>query len=171
LTLFGRAKNYGSQAVSRRWVTVPCPICRKRIRLPAHGTDFCQKLKHSHLLLPSQQPRGALESSSDTAAAAPVPSFMSSPASSDQPRARNAFIRRVPPKSIALSSPCIPWSQWDLCWAQCEGYPYWPGVIVELREKDSLACVAFYDSIGTAEAQWFSTQGSSIIPYFSNRQQ
>jgi len=167
-TVFYSAKTFGSKSNSSRWVTVPCPICRKRIRLPAHGTDFCQTFKHSHPLSPTQQPHEALESSSCPAAESPRSSLQSS----DKSRARNSFIRRVPSKSTAASCAHVSWSRWDLCWAKCEGYPYWPGVVVELREEDGLACVAFYDSsVGTAEAQWFSTQEDSIRPYASNRQQ
>jgi hypothetical protein len=73
----------------------------------------------------------------------------------------NNFCQLQPP------SVCL----WDLCWAQCDGFPYWPGVIVALRQDDELACVAFYDSSAdVAEAQWFSTQGSSIMAFADNYQ-
>ena len=114
LTSCVRAKGFGRRSSSKRWVTVPCPICRKRIKLPAFGTDFCHlsKVEVQHL-----------------------------------------------------------WRQWDLCWAKCDDYPYWPGVIVELRETDQLVCVVFYDSgLEVAEAQWFSTLDGSIKEYASNRQ-
>ncbi len=62
------------------------------------------------------------------------------------------------------------WSLYDICWAQCAGYPYWPGVIVELRPQLRLACVAFYDGKGdVAEAQWFPTNETDMKKYGPNR--
>jgi hypothetical protein len=92
---------------------VPCPLCRKRIKLPALGTDFC------HL-------------------------------------SSKVTLQHI-------------WKQWDLCWAKCDDYPYWPGVIVELRETDQLVCVVFYDSgLEVAESRWFSTRDDFVKDYASN---
>lgn len=64
------------------------------------------------------------------------------------------------------------WNMFDICWAKCEGYPFWPGVIVELRSERRLACVAFYGESGDVnEATWFVTDEDALRPYAANRQQ
>lgn len=166
VTFCGRVKAFGRVSSSKRWVTVPCPLCRKRMKLPAFGTDFCRLLK-------VQPP----QSGSNTTHKHPVPAPSQAASTRSQIVASSSdendelpVRHRSHSNSTVLSNSCV-WRQWDVCWANCEGYPYWPGVIVELRADDQLACVAFYDScIDVAEAQWFSTQDNSIKAYACNRE-
>ncbi len=160
---FDRAKAFGCIASSKRWVTVPCPICRKRMKLPAYGMDFCQLLKVQPQQSPSCLSHEDLDQSPVRAASVHVQYAASSSHCDELLDTRRAASKLQP------SSSCE-WRRWDICWAKCDGYPYWPGVIVELRLHDELACVAFYDSsVDVAEAQWFSTQDGSMRAYAFNR--
>jgi hypothetical protein len=136
------------------------------MKLPAFGTDFCRLLK-------VQPPQSGLNITHKDPVPAPIEGAFTrsqSVASSSDKNDELSDRHHSHSNSRVPSNSCV-WSQWDVCWAKCDGYPYWPGVIVQLRADDQLACVAFYDScIDVAEAQWFSTQDNLIKAYASNRE-
>ena len=112
---------------------------------------------------PQQTPKKA----SSSASAAPTPCSATA-----TPPPHPHSLQRASLVTGSSSTDADAWSLYDICWAQCEGYPYWPGVIVELRPQLRLACVAFYDGKGeVAEAQWFTTNQTDMKEYMSNRKQ
>jgi hypothetical protein len=128
------------------------------MKLPAIGTDFCQLQKQK---VQSSRNSHALSTYVKT------PSIESRYSTyCDQHGSSSHCAQRV---ASASTTAVYNWRIWDLCWAQCEGYPFWPGVVVDLQSD--LVCIAWYEGIrDISEAQWFSRNENSIKSYASNRQ-